>query len=62
MAKLTKDQVIVDLFDQCKALQRRNAELEEENERLRREVAMLRLYGNRDCTVMADEALANEVE
>lgn len=28
-----------------------------ENERLREEVRVLRLYGNKDCTAMADEAM-----
>ncbi len=30
--------------------------------RLEREVELLRLYGNKDCTVMADEALAKEAK
>jgi hypothetical protein len=30
--------------------------------RLEREVEMLRLYGNKDCTAMADEALAKEAK
>ena len=32
-------------------------ELREEYERLREEVRVLRLYGNKDCTAMADEAM-----
>ena len=28
-----------------------------DNERLRDEVRVLRLYGNKDCTAMADEAM-----
>ena len=31
--------------------------LRRENERLREEVRVLRLYGNKDCTAMADEAM-----
>ena len=31
-----------------------------DNERLREEVRVLRLYGNKDCTSMADEALKQE--
>ena len=34
--------------------------LQEENQRLRREVEVLRQYGNKDCTAMADEVLDNE--
>ena len=33
------------------------AVLHDEIERLREEVRVLRLYGNKDCTAMADEAL-----
>ena len=33
--------------------------LKAENERLIREVEILRQYGNKDCTAMADEALAS---
>lgn len=31
--------------------------LKADNERLREEVRVLRLYGNKDCTAMADEAM-----
>lgn len=34
--------------------------LKEENEKLKREIEVLRLYGNKDCTAMADEVLDNE--
>lgn len=34
--------------------------LERENKRLKREIEVLRLYGNKDCTAMADEVLDNE--
>jgi ABC-type phosphate transport system auxiliary subunit len=34
--------------------------LHKEIERLREEVRVLRLYGNKDCTAMADEALKQE--
>jgi len=34
--------------------------LQEENKRLKREIEVLRLYGNKDCTAMADEVLDNE--
>ena len=30
--------------------------------RLEREVELLRLYGNKDCTAMADEALSKEAK
>jgi hypothetical protein len=30
--------------------------------RLYREIELLRLYGNKDCTAMADEALAKEAK
>ena len=40
----------------------RIAELKAENAKLKREVEVLRLYGNKDCTAMADEALNNEEE
>jgi hypothetical protein len=36
------------------------AEKDKEIERLREEVRVLRLYGNKDCTSMADEALKQE--
>lgn len=34
--------------------------LEKENKRLKREIEVLRQYGNKDCTAMADEVLDNE--
>jgi len=34
--------------------------IRQENERLREEVRVLRLYGNKDCTAMADEAMKIE--
>lgn len=34
--------------------------LHKENKRLREEVRVLRLYGNKDCTSMADEVLKQE--
>jgi hypothetical protein len=34
--------------------------LNEEIRKLQREVEVLRLYGNKDCTAMADEVLAKE--
>jgi hypothetical protein len=34
--------------------------LNKENKRLREEVRVLRLYGNKDCTSMADEVLKQE--
>ena len=36
---------------------RQNARLKKRIKRLEREVYALRLYGNRDCTAMADQAL-----
>lgn len=44
------------LDDESKKIQ----ELEKENTRLKREIEILRLYGNKDCTSMADEVLSNE--
>ena len=41
-------------------LRRQHAKIERltaDNERLRDEVRVLRLYGNKDCTAMADEAM-----
>jgi hypothetical protein len=35
-------------------------ELKIENKRLKREIEVLRQYGNKDCTAMADEVLDNE--
>jgi hypothetical protein len=35
---------------------------EDRIKRLEREVEMLRLYGNKDCTAMADEVLAKEAK
>ena len=39
-----------------RALRRADA-VQAENERLREEMRVLRLYGNKDCTAMADEAM-----
>lgn len=36
--------------------------LRAEVERLTREVHFLRLYGNKDCTAMADEAMARDAD
>lgn len=44
----------------ARLLRRQHAEIERlkaDNERLREEVRVLRLYGNKDCTAMADEAM-----
>lgn len=41
---------------------RLNMELMAEVERLRKEIEILRLYGNKDCTGMADDALAAMME
>lgn len=38
-------------------LKAENERLKAKNERLREEVLVLRLYGNKDCTAMADEAM-----
>ena len=43
----------------CCDNEEKNRELKAENERLIREVEILRQYGNKDCTAMADEALAS---
>jgi len=37
-------------------------EQEERIKRLEREIELLRLYGNKDCTAMADEALSKEAK
>lgn len=34
--------------------------IEKENKRLKREIEVLRQYGHKDCTAMADEVLDNE--
>lgn len=34
--------------------------VESENDSLRREIEVLRQYGNKDCTAMADEVLTKE--
>lgn len=39
---------------------RKIRELADENVRLRREVYALRLFGNKDCTAMADDYLQGE--
>jgi cell division protein FtsB len=39
-----------------------NEALKQRIKRLEREVELLRLYGNKDCTAMADEALAKEAK
>lgn len=38
----------------------RDLKLQAENAKLKREVEVLRLYCNKDCTAMADEVLENE--
>jgi len=37
-------------------------EQEDRIKRLEREIELLRLYGNKDCTAMADEALSKEAK
>lgn len=41
-------------------LQKENEALKARIQRLRREVELLRLYGNKDCTAQADEVLKKE--
>jgi len=38
--------------------EKKNAYLQKENAVLKKEVEILRLYGNKDCTAMADEQIA----
>lgn len=38
------------------------SKLKQENQRLEREIEILRQYGNKDCTAMADEVLAQNKE
>jgi len=45
--------------------QQQEAEIEKLQDRIKqleREVQILRLYGNKDCTAMADEALTKETK
>lgn len=49
-----------DFYKVCEEAAAELRRLHEENERLREEVRVLRLYGNKDCTSMADEALKQE--
>jgi FtsZ-binding cell division protein ZapB len=49
--------VVIDYKAGAQALSAENAILHADNERLREEVRVLRLYGNKDCTAMADEAM-----
>ena len=49
----------------CKSIgdmTKENEALKQRIKRLEREVELLRLYGNKDCTAMADEALAKEAK
>ena len=49
-------------FNQALDLHKENEALNQRIKRLESEVEMLRLYGNKDCTAMADEALAKEAK
>lgn len=48
------------LYSICLDLQDENNALKDRINRLEREVELLRLYGNKDCTAQADEVLKKE--
>lgn len=50
------------LFNECKRHQTEHGQQAAEIERLKREVNVLRQYGNKDCTAMADQVLVDGVE
>ena len=50
------------LYSICLDLQDENNALKDRINRLKREVELLRLFGNKDCTAMADEALTKETK
>ena len=53
----TASKIDMDLIDTENHNQQNQKELKARIQRLEREVYALRLYGNRDCTAMADQAL-----
>ena len=50
------------IIRQQQLLDEANLRLQERIKRLEREIELLRLYGNKDCTAMADEALSKEAK
>lgn len=53
----TESKIDMNLIDTENHNQQNQEELKARIQRLEREVYALRLYGNRDCTAMADQAL-----
>ena len=49
-----------DLLDENAKLQNENTRLREELEEAKKEITILRQYGNKICTAMADEVLAKQ--
>jgi len=67
LREVRANRLVVDLARQLTALQRafddrvRVIEMQlEDKKKLEREIEVLRQYGNKDCTAMADEVLENE--
>lgn len=59
--KVAKDRI--DKLTKSNLQLREGAEEQKQRiKRLEREVEVLRLYGNKDCTAMADEALSKEAK
>jgi len=50
------------IIRQQQLLDEENLRLQDRIKRLEREIELLRLYGNKDCTAMADEALSKEAK
>ena len=50
------------IIRQQQLLDEENLRLQDRIKRLEREIELLRLYGNKDCTAMADKALSKEAK